>query len=75
MVSAHVVSLKGAVLDWVIQAMCSGFGAIGTLWSDDFGSPIQEAAIVDVLTEISNLRGSRGTLLEHSRVESDLLRR
>ena len=28
----------------------------------------QETAIVDVLTEIANLRGSRGTLLEHSRV-------
>ena len=28
----------------------------------------QEPAIVDVLREIANLRGSRGTLLEHSPV-------
>ena len=28
----------------------------------------QEAAIVDVLRDIANLRGSRGTLLEHSLV-------
>ena len=26
----------------------------------------QAAAIVDVLREVANLRGSRGTLLEHS---------
>ena len=37
------------------------FGQI-TLKSD------QEAAIVEVLREIANLRGSRGTLLEHSLV-------
>ena len=30
--------------------------------------PDQEPAIVDVLREIANLRGSRGTLLEHSAV-------
>ena len=53
MVSAHVVPLKGARLGHCGQV---------TLKSD------QEAAIVDVLREIANLRGSRGTLLEHSPV-------
>ena len=64
MVSAHVVPLKGAVLDWVIQQCARDLERLGhygqvTLKSD------QEAAIVDVLREIAN-RGSRGTLLEHS---------
>ena len=67
MVSAHVVPLKGAVLDWVIQQCARDLERLGhygqaTLKSD------QEAAIVDVLREIANLRGSRGTLLEHSPV-------
>ena len=67
MVSAHVVPLKGSVLDWVIQQCARDLERLGhygqvTLKSD------QEAAIVDVLREIANLRGSRGTLLEHSRV-------
>ena len=66
-VSAHVVPLKGAVIDWVIQQCARDlerlrhYGQI-TLKAD------QEAAIVDVLREIANLRGSRGTLLEHSSV-------
>ena len=63
MVSAHVVSLKGAVIDWVIQQCARDLERLGhcgqiTLKSD------QETAIVDVLTEIANLRGSRRTLLE-----------
>ena len=67
MVSAHVVPLKGAVLDWVIQQCARDLERLGhygqvTLKSD------QEAAIVDVLREIAKFRGSRGTLLEHSQV-------
>ena len=67
MVSAHVVPLKGAVLDRVIQQCTRHLERLGhcgqiTLKSD------QEAAIVDVLREIANLRVSRGTLLEHSAV-------
>ena len=38
---------------------CAVYGQV-TLKSD------QEPAIVDVFWEIANLRGSRGTLLEHS---------
>ena len=65
MLSAHVVSLKGAVIDWVIQQCARDLERLGhygqiTLKSD------QEAAIVDLLKEI--LRGSRGTLLDHSPV-------
>ena len=60
MVSAHVVPLKGAVIDWVIQQCARDLERLGhhgqiTLKSD------QEAAIVDVLREIANLRGSPGT--------------
>ena len=67
MVSAHVVPLKGAVVDWAIQQCARDLERLGhfgqiTLKSD------QEAAIVEVLREIANLRGSRGTLLEHSLV-------
>ena len=67
MVSAHVVPLKGAVIDWVIQPCARDLERLGhygqvTLRSD------QEAAIVDVMREIANLRGARGTLLEHSPV-------
>ena len=67
MVSAHVVPMKGAVIDRVIQQCVRDLERLGyygqvTLKSD------QEAAIVDVLREIANLRGSRGTLLEHSPV-------
>ena len=85
MVYAHVVPLKGAVLDWVIQQCARDLERLGhygqVTWKSD-----QEAAIVGVLREIANLRGSRGTLLEHSpiadsksngllSVESDQLRR
>ena len=64
MVSAHVVPLKGAVIDWVIQQCARDLERLGyygqiTLKSD------QEPEIVDVLKEIANLRGSRGTLLEY----------
>ena len=67
MVSAHVVPLKGAVLDWVTQQSARDLERLGhygqvTLKSD------QEATIVGVLREIADLRGSRGTLLEHSSV-------
>ena len=67
MVSAHVVPVKGAVIDWVIQQCARDLERLGhygqiTLVSD------QEPAIVDVLREIANFRGSRGTLLEHSPV-------
>ena len=67
MVSAHVVPSKKAVLDWVIQQCAQDLERLGhygqiTLKSD------QEPAIVDVWKEIANLRGSRGTLLEHSPV-------
>ena len=69
MVSAHRVLLKGAVIDCVIVIQqCARdverlehYGRI-TLKSD------QEAAIVDVLKEIANLRGTRGTLLDQSPV-------
>ena len=61
MVSAHVVPLKGAVLDRVIQQCARDLERLGhygqvTLKSD------QEVVIVDVLREIANIRGSRGTL-------------
>ena len=85
-VSAHVVPLKGAVLDWVIQQCARDLARLGhydlvTLKSD------QEPAIVDVLREIANLRRSRGTLFgkftrcrltvdwSHLSVESDPLKR
>ena len=55
--SAHVVPLKGAVRDWVLERL--GLCGQVTLKSD------QEPAIVDVLREIANHRGSRGMLLEH----------
>ena len=66
-VSAHVVPLKGAVVGWVIQQCARDLERLGhcgqiTLKSD------QEAAVVDVLKEIANLRASRGTLSEHSPV-------
>ena len=66
-VSAHVVPLKGAVIDWVIKQCAQDLEQMGyfgqiTLMSD------QEAAVVDVWREIANLRGSRETLLEHSPV-------
>ena len=57
MVSAHVV-IQQCTRDLERLGHC---GQI-TLKSD------QEAAIVNVLREIANLRGSRGTLLEHSPV-------
>ena len=61
-----MVPLKGAFLDWVIQQCARDLERLGhysqvTLKSD------QEAAIVDVMREIANLRRSRGTL-EHSTV-------
>ena len=70
MVSAHVVPLKGAVIDFVIQQCARYLERLGhhgqiTLKSD-------QAAIVDVLREIANLRGSCGTLLC---AESDRFRR
>ena len=65
MVSAHVVPLTGAVLDWAIQQCARDLERLGTLWPGDLESD-QEAAIVDVLREIANLRGSRGALLERS---------
>ena len=72
MVSAHVVPLKGAVIDWVIQQCSRDLERLGhygqiTLKSD------QEPAIVDVLKEITNLRVARGTLLEHSPVADSQL--
>ena len=67
MVSAHVVPMKGAIVEWVVRQCVRDLERIGhygqvTLRSD------QELEIVDVLREIANLRGSRGTLLEHSPV-------
>ena len=67
MVSAHVVPVKGAVIDWVIQQWARDLERLGhhgqiTLKSD------QEPAIVDWLREMANFLGSRGTLLEHSLV-------
>ena len=35
MVSAHVVPLKGTVIDWVIQQCAPRFGTIGIQWSDN----------------------------------------
>ena len=66
-VSAHVMPLKGAVIDWVIQQCARDLERLGhsgqiTLKSD------QEPAIMDVLKEIANLCGSRGILFEHSPV-------
>ena len=59
MVSAHVVPLQGAVLDWVMQQCARELERLGhygevTLKSD------QEPAIVNVLRDIANLLGSRG---------------
>ena len=67
MVSAHVVPLKGAVIDWVIQQCARDLERLGhcgqiTLKSD------HETAILDVLKEIANLCGSVGMLFEHSPV-------
>ena len=67
MVSAHVVPMKGAIVEWVFQQCARDLERLGhygqvTLRSD------QELAIVDVLRKVANLRGSRGTLLEHSPV-------
>ena len=64
MVSAHVVPLKGAAIEWVIQQCARDLERLGhhgqvTLEFD------KKPAIVDALKEIANLRGSRGTLLEH----------
>ena len=67
MVSAHVVPLKGAVLDWVIQQCARDLERLGhygqVTWKAD-----QEPAIVDVLRDVANLRGSRGTSSRHSPV-------
>ena len=65
MVFAHVVPLKGAVIDWVIQQCARDLERLGYYGQVTLKSDL-EAAIVDVLREIANLRGSRGTLLEHS---------
>ena len=66
MVSAHVVPLKGAVIEWVMIQQCARdlehLGHYGQITL----KPGQEPATVDVLREIANLRGSRGTLLERS---------
>ena len=67
MVSALVLQLKGAVIDWVIKQCARDLERLGhygqiTLKSD------QEPAIVDVLKEIANLCGSRRMLFEHSPV-------
>ena len=65
MVSAHVVPMNEAIVEWVIQQCARDlerfehYGQV-TLRSD------QEPVSVDVSREIANLRGSRGTLLEHS---------
>ena len=67
MVSDHVVPLKGTVLDWVIQQCARDLERMGHYGQVTLNSD-QEPAIVDVLAEIANLRGSRGTLLEHSPV-------
>ena len=67
MVSAHVVPLKGAVIDWVIQQCARDLERLGHYGQITLKS-VQEPVIVDVLKEVANLRGSRGTLLEHSPV-------
>ena len=67
MVSAHVVPQKGAVIDWVIQQCARDLERSGHCGQITLKSH-QEPAIVDVLKEIAILRGSRGTLLEHSPV-------
>ena len=72
MVSAHVVPSKGTVVDWVIQRCARDVERLGhygqiTLKSD------QAPAIVDVLKEVANLHGSRGTLLERSPVADSQL--
>ena len=59
--------MKGGMVEWVVQQCARDLERLGhygqvTLRSD------QEPAIVDVLREIANLHGSRGTLLEHSPV-------
>ena len=68
MVSAHVVPLKGAVIEWLMTQQCARdlerLGHCGHITL----KPDQEPATVDVLRETANLRGSRGTLLEHSPV-------
>ena len=67
MVSAQVAPLKGAVLDSVIQQCARDLELLGHHGQVTL-KPDQEPAIVDVLREIANLRGSRGTLLERSTV-------
>ena len=69
MVSAHVVLLKGAVIDWAIQQCARELERLGHCGQITLKSDL-ESAIVDVLKEIANLRGSCGTLLEHSPVAS-----
>ena len=73
-ISAHVVPLKGAVIEWVMIQHCArdlehlGHNGQITL------KPDQEPATVDVLREIANLRGSRGTLLERSPIADSVER-
>ena len=56
MVSAHVVPLKGAVVGWVIQQCARDLERLGHFGQITVKSD-QEAAIVEVLRDIANLRG------------------
>ena len=65
--SARVVPLKEAVLEREIQHCARELERLGHCGQISLKSD-QEPAIVDVPKEITNLPGSRGTLLEHSPV-------
>ena len=72
MVSAHVVPVKGEVIVWVLQQCARDLERLGHYGQINLKSD-QEPAIVHVLREIANFRGSRGTLLEHSPVADSQL--
>ena len=64
---AHVVPLKGASTEWVVEQVARDLMRLGihgkvVLKSD------QEPAIIDVLKEVARARGSNRTILEHSPV-------
>ena len=73
MVSAHVVPVKGAVIDWVIQQCARDLERLGHYGQMALKSG-RGLAIVDVLKEIANFQGLRGTLLEHSPVAGSVKR-
>ena len=67
MTVAHVVPMKGADMEWVTEQAARDLLRFG-IHGDVILKSDQEPAIVDVLKEISKLRGSRRTIIEASPV-------